>query len=77
MNVVVTKTTIITTKSEENDKKIVATQKWMLRYNNELKADITILTKENYVATIKAAESKIFIATEKFYVVTENRREER
>ena len=30
MNVVATKTTIVMTESEENDKKIVATQKWML-----------------------------------------------
>ena len=79
MNVVVTKTTIVATKttivateSEENDKKIVATHKRMLRHNNELKADISIVTKENYVVTIKVAESKIFVAIEKFFVTTEN-----
>ena len=50
MNVIAKKMTIVATESEENDKKIVATQKRMLRHNNELKADIS-------VATIKAAES--------------------
>ena len=74
MNVVVTNTTIVTIESEENDKKIVATQKRMFRHNNELKADISIVTKENYVATIKAAESKISIATKKFSVAIENGR---
>ena len=39
----------------------------MLRHNNELKVDIS-------VGTIKAAVSEISIATEKFYVATENRR---
>ena len=52
VNVIVTKTTIVATESEENDKKIVATQKRMLRHNNELKADISVVTKENYVMTI-------------------------
>ena len=56
MNVAVTKTTIVAIEVEKNDKKIVATQKQMLRHNNELKADIS-------VATIKATESKIFVAT--------------
>ena len=63
MNVVAIKTTIIGTKSEENDKNIVATQKQMLRHNNELKADISIMTKENYVATIKATKLEISVAT--------------
>ena len=48
--------TIDTTKIEKNDK-IVATQKRMLRHNNELKADIS-------VATIKAIESEISVVTE-------------
>ena len=56
---------------------VVTTQKWMLRHNNELKADISLTTKENYVATIKVAESDISITTEKFYVTTENGREVR
>ena len=56
MNVVMTKTTIVVIEVEKNGKKIVATQKQMLRHNNELKADISI-------ATIKAAESKISVAT--------------
>ena len=77
MNVVTTKTTIVATEVEKNDKKIVATQKQMLRHNNELKADISVATKKNYVATIKAAESEISVATEKFYVATENGREMR
>ena len=74
MNVVVTKTTIVVTKVEKNDKKIVATHKRMLRHNNELKVDTSIATKENYFMTIKATESEILVATEKFYVVTENGR---
>ena len=49
----------------------------MLRYNNELKVDISITTKENYVATIKAAESEISVTAEKFYIATENGREVR
>ena len=49
----------------------------MLRHNNELKADISIVTKENYVAKIKAVELEIFVTTEKFYVVTKNGREVR
>ena len=54
VNVVVTKTTIVATKVKKNDKKIVTIQKKMLRHNNELKADISITTKENNVQTIKA-----------------------
>ena len=57
MNVVATKTAIITTESEENDKNIVVTHKQMLQHNNELRVDIFVVTKENYVVTIKAAES--------------------
>ena len=77
INVVVTKTTIVMTEVEENDKKIVVTQKRMLRHNNELKAYISIAMKENYVTTIKAAELEIFVSTEKFYVAIENGREVR
>ena len=77
VNVVVTKTTIVTIGSKENDKNIVTTQKWMLRHNNEPKVDIFVVTKENYVARIKAAKSEIFVAIEKFFVMTENRREVR
>ena len=72
VNFVVTKTTIVTTEVEKNDKKIVATQKRMLRHNNELKASISFTTKENYVVTIKVIESEIFVTTKKFYVATEN-----
>ena len=71
MNVVATKTTIVKAKSEENDKKIVVTQKWMLRHNNELKADISIVIKKNYVVKIKVVESEISVATEKFSSATE------
>ena len=49
----------------------------MLRHNNELKVDIFVETKENYVAIIKAAELEISIATEKFYVSTKTGREVR
>ena len=44
---------------------------------NELKADISVAGKENYVTTIKAAESEISVTTENFYVVIENGREMR
>ena len=67
MNVVATKTTIVTIESEENDKKIVATQKRKLRHNNELKADISVVTKENYVMTIKVAVRDFCHDKEFFY----------
>ena len=41
-------------------KKIVATKKLMLQHNNELKADISVMRKENYVAKIKVAESDFY-----------------
>ena len=66
VNVVVTKTTIVATESDEHEKKIVVTQKWMLRHNNELKEDISIVTKENYVVTIKVAKSEIFVRDREF-----------
>ena len=74
VNVVATKMIIVVTKSDEIDKKIVATQIRMLRHNNELNADISVVTKENYVLTIKAAELEISIMTENFYVAKENGR---
>ena len=77
MNFVAIKTTIVVIEVEKNDKKIIAKQKQMLRHNNELKVDISIWTKEKYVATIKFVESEISVATEKFYVATENGREVR
>ena len=46
----------------------------MLRHNNELKAYISVMTKKNYVVTIKAVESDISVAIEKFSVMTENGR---
>ena len=46
----------------------------MLRHYNELKADIPVLTKENYVMAIKAAELEISITMENFSVATENGR---
>ena len=60
----------------ENYKKNVAIHKLMLRQNKELKAEISVATKEDYVATIKLL-SKISIATKKFYVATENGKEVR
>ena len=53
------------------------THKWMLRHNNELKVDISVETKENYVTIIKAAELEISVATKKFYVAIETGREVR
>ena len=46
----------------------------MLRHNNEPKADISVVIKENYVVTIKATESEISVSIEKFFVTTENGR---
>ena len=43
----------------------------MLRHNNELKAAISVVTKENYVVTIKVVESEIYVATENISVATE------
>ena len=77
VNVLATKTTIVVTESEEDDKKIVATQKRILRHNNELKADNFVAIKEIYVATIKAAKSEISVTIEKFYVATKKKREVR
>ena len=70
VNVVAIKTTIVATESEENDKKNIETQKLMLRHNNKLKAYIYVVIKEYYVMTIKAVESEISVAIEKFSVVT-------
>ena len=49
----------------------------MLRQNKELKAKIFVVTKEDYVGTIKIDEKEISVATEKFYVMTENGKEVR
>ena len=46
MNVVATKVTIVVIESKENDKKIVVTQKRMLRHNKELKAKIFVAIKK-------------------------------
>ena len=56
VNSVVTKTAIVVIKFEKNYKKNVVTQKLMLQYNKELKAEISIATKEDYIATIKVVE---------------------
>ena len=56
MNYVATKTFIIAIKVKRNYKKNVATKKLMLRHNEELKVDISVMTKEDYIVTIKAAE---------------------
>ena len=44
------------TKEVEKNYKNVATQKLMLLHNKELKAKISIVTKKDYVATIKVTE---------------------
>ena len=56
VNSVVTKTAIVVIKFEKNYKKNVVTQKLMSQYNKELKAEISIATKEDYIATIKVVE---------------------
>ena len=53
---IVTKTATVATKVEKNYKKNVATHKLMLRHNKELKAEVSVATKEDYVATIKVVE---------------------
>ena len=58
VNSVATKTSIVTTKVEKNYKKNVATHKIMLRHNEELKAKISITTKENYVAIENGRERR-------------------
>ena len=59
VNSVETKTTIVSTEVEKNYKKNVATRKLMLRHNKEVKADISVGTKENYVATENGREMKL------------------
>ena len=58
VNSIATKTSIVTTKVEKNYKKNVATHKIMLRHNEELKAKISITTKENYVTTENGRERR-------------------
>ena len=70
VNFVATKKGIVVTEVEKNYKKNVTTQKLMLRRNKELKVDIFVATKEDYVATIKAVELEIYVTTKKFYVAT-------
>ena len=41
------------TEVEKNYKKHVATHKLMLQHNKELKAEISVAAKEDYVTTIK------------------------
>ena len=50
MNFVVTKTATIATEVKKNHKKL------MLRHNKENKVEIYVVTKEDYVTTIKIAE---------------------
>ena len=56
VNSVATKTATVTIEVEKNYKKNVATQKLMLRHSKELKAEVSIATKEDYVLTIKVVE---------------------
>ena len=58
VNSFATKTSIVETKDEKNYKKNVGTQKLMSRHNEELKAEISVATKENYVATENGREVK-------------------
>ena len=56
MNSVATNTVTVLTEVEKNYKKNVTTQKLMLRHSRELKAEVSVATKEDYVATIKVVE---------------------
>ena len=56
VNSVVTKTTTIAIEVKKNYKKNVTTQKLMLRHSKELKAEVSVATKEDYVTTIKVIE---------------------
>ena len=49
----------------------------MLQHNKENKVEISVATKEDYVATIKITEQEISFTTEKFYVATKNGRDMR
>ena len=57
-NSVVTKTFIVMKKVENNYKKNVATQKIMSRHNEELKEEISIVIRENYVAIENGREMR-------------------
>ena len=46
----------------------------MLRHNNELKVDISVVTKENFFMTIKSAELEISVVIEKFSIAIKNGR---
>ena len=50
VNSIATKTSIVATKAEKNYKKNVVTQKIMSPHNEELKTEISVAIKENYVA---------------------------
>ena len=57
VNFVATKTAIVVTEFEKNyKKKNVATHKLILQHNKELKAEISVVTKEYYIATIKVVD---------------------
>ena len=56
MNSIAKKTAIVMTEIEKNYKKNVATQKLMLRHSKELKANTSVVTKEDYVEIIKVVE---------------------
>ena len=56
MNSVVTKTTIVLKEFEKNYNKNVVTQKLMSRHNKEMKVEIFVATKEDYITIIKVVE---------------------
>ena len=66
-----------------SQQKVGRMKKRMLRRRNSCcdiimsKANISVVTKGDYVVTIKAVESEISVPTEKYSVSTKNRREVR
>ena len=56
MNSISIKTATVLTEVEKNYKKNVVTQKLMLRHSKELKAEVFVMTKEDYVVTINVVE---------------------
>ena len=56
VNSIATKTTSVMTEVEKNYKKNVTTQKLMLRHSKELKVEVFVVRKEDYVAIINVIE---------------------
>ena len=56
VNSIATNTATIAIDIEKNYKKNVVTHKLMLRHSKELKVEVFVTTKEDYVVTVKVVE---------------------